>query len=53
MKTNILSILALFAIHNTSCITFKRPFKLGEDIIDFDEDSEPVKEVVVTQVSFD
>ena len=49
-----LAIIALIGTYSSvQAVTITRPFKLGEDTIDFDEDSEPIKdEPVKLQTSF-
>ena len=46
-----LTILALLSVGQA--IRHSKPFKLGEDVIDFDEDAEPEAEKVVVQITFD
>ena len=52
-KVTILALLGLVS-HSVSGVALTRPFKLGEDTIDFDELSDPVKEEPAkVQVSFE
>ena len=46
-----LTILALLSVGQA--IRHSKPFKLGEDVIDFDEEAEPEVEKVAIQVTFE